>query len=152
MRISSVHIPADRNCSLLTVQNLIAAVFPYHPVHRIQRKPVRQSIQHRLLLIIVIAEFPLIRRTDIQLTAKPDNSRLVIILISVNQVSNFNCVQCNFHLISPLGAPFTAFRSGFTGSAAAASCRKLRLRQLAFGAFQSLARVSSHAGLFFTLN
>ena len=62
------HILADGNGALLTVEHLKRSVILLHPVHDVERKALAQRVDNGIALGILVHKFPLILRSDIELS------------------------------------------------------------------------------------
>ena len=79
----AVNIAAETYRALLSVQNFVSSVLINRPIHDVKRKAAVYRIYYGVTLFIVVDEFALIFRADIQLSVITYNSVFAAVCIAV---------------------------------------------------------------------
>lgn len=66
--------------ALLAIQQLVSTIRIFSPVHHIQREPLTDGVNDRLLFGITIDKFALVWRADVQITSIGNYASLLVIL------------------------------------------------------------------------
>lgn len=93
----AVDVLANRDRPLLSVNHFKPAVIPHRPIHHVERKILAHGVEHRVALSILVNELALIRRANIELPAKTNDSRLGIVGVAVGELLDRDFVEFDLH-------------------------------------------------------
>ena len=75
----------------------MCAVLLLNPVHHVEREPAHHGTDHRITVLLLVDELPLVLGTDVEPPALPRNAALGIVHVSIDQLANRNLLQLYLH-------------------------------------------------------
>ena len=78
--ILACHIVTERDSSLLPVKHIERPIGVLCPIDYVERIALADSVDNRIPLLVLVDEFPLIRRADIEFAVVADNPVLIVVV------------------------------------------------------------------------